>query len=401
MKKQLLILGVLTLGLTLFAQELKHDTLVINIEVPVRVFKGGKFVDNLTIDDFEVYEDGKLQKVEAVYLIKKKSIERKEEKRKFVPQTSRSFYLFFEVTEYTARMGDALNYFIQNVLFPGDNLAVVTPMKTYRMKDETFKVLPKEEVVNQLKGILRREALIGSSEYRTAVDEVTRLAKELSSPEQGQNEFSTGEYRGMELDEKLTRYMDLLAKLEQMRSVDQKKLLGFAEYLKEKEGQKYVFLFYQREFIPQIEQKVLHQMMSNNQDRQDILFTLSDLFNSYRRDISFDVDKVKQAYADSSVSIHFLFFAKPAKYVSGVYMEEHSEDIFNAFREIAKATGGFTESSSNPVSLLQRAVEASENYHLLYYSPANYTRDGKFRKIKVNVKNKNLRITHRVGYFAN
>jgi len=399
-KNTFLLIGVLTLSLVLFSQELSHDTLVVNIEVPVRVYKSGKFIDRLTIDDFEVYEDGKLQKTEAVYLIKKKNIERKEEKKKFAPQTSRSFYLLFEVTEYTPRMGEALNYFIQDVLASGDNLQIVTPVKTYRLKSERLEILPKKLIANQLKEILRRDAITGSSEYRSAVNDVARLAQELS-PAQGRSELSTSEYTGMALDEMLSRYRNLIERLEQTRSIDQKKLLDFAEILKNKEGQKYVFLFYQREYIPQISKKVLNQIMSTSQDRPDILLTLSELFDYYRRDSSFDVEQAKQAYADSSVSIHFLFFTKPARYIPGVHMEEHSEDIFNAFKEIAEASGEFTESSSNPVFLLQKAVDASENYYLLYYSPANYKRDGKFKKIKVKIKNGNYRISHRSGYFAN
>ena len=400
MKNTFLLIGVLTLSLVLFSQELSHDTLVVNIEVPVRVYKSGKFIDRLTIDDFEVYEDGKLQKTEAVYLIKKKNIERKEEKKKFAPQTSRSFYLLFEVTEYTPRMGEALNYFIQDVLASGDNLQIVTPVKTYRLKSERLEILPKKLIANQLKEILRRDAITGSSEYRSAVNDVARLAQELS-PAQGRSELSTSEYTGMALDEMLSRYRNLVERLEQTRSIDQKKLLDFAEILRNKEGQKYVFLFYQREYIPQISKKVLNQMMSANQGRPDILVTLTELFDFYRRDTPFDVDLAKQAYADSSVSIHFLFFTKAARHIPGVHMEEHSEGIFNAFKEIAEASGGFTESSSNPIFLLQKAVEASENYYLLYYSPANYKRDGKFKKIKVKIKNGNYRISHRAGYFAN
>ena len=231
MKNTFLLIGVLTLSLVLFSQELSHDTLVVNIEVPVRVYKSGKFIDHLTIDDFEVYEDGKLQKTEAVYLIKKKNIERKEEKKKFAPQTSRSFYLLFEVTEYTPRMGEALNYFIQDVLASGDNLQIVTPVKTYRLKSERLKILPKELIANQLKEILRRDAITGSSEYRNAVDDVARLAQELSPP-QGRTEFNTSEYTGMPLDEMLSRYRNLVERLEQTRSIDQKKLLEFAEILK-------------------------------------------------------------------------------------------------------------------------------------------------------------------------
>ncbi|MCK4758858.1 MAG: hypothetical protein KAT69_02370, partial [Candidatus Aminicenantes bacterium] len=107
------------------------------------------------------------------------------------------------------------------------------------------------------------------------------------------------------------------------------------------------------------------------------------------------------AYADASVAIHFLFFTKPAEYIPGIYFEEHSEDIFAPFLEISKATGGLAESSSNPQFLFEKAVEASENYYLVYYSPSNYRRDGEFKSIKVKVRGKNYRVTHRAGYFAN
>ncbi|NQT79138.1 MAG: hypothetical protein HQ555_01935, partial [Candidatus Aminicenantes bacterium] len=328
-------------------------------------------------------------------------IERKEEeKKKFEPQTSRSFYIFFQVTHYTSRMGDAVSYFIQNVLIPGDNLTVVTPMKTYRMKSETLKILPKGEVIKQLKGKLRRDALMGSSEYRSALNDITALAKEIAGIISQYNS-SPPEYRGMDLDEKLSIYKLLLEKLEHIRYVDEHILLEFAKFLKDKEGQKYVFLFYQREFIPLIEPRLLNQLISLNQERQDILFTLSDLFEFYRRDISIDVNQVKQVYADSSISVHFLFFTKPAEHIPGLVFEEHSEDIFAPLMEMAKATGGSTESSANPSFLFKRAVEASENYYLLYYAPLNYQKDGKFKNIKVKVKGKSYKVTHRAGYFAN
>ena len=82
-------------------------------------------------------------------------------------------------------------------------------------------------------------------------------------------------------------------------------------------------------------------------------------------------------------------------------MNEQSEDIFGPFREMSRATGGFADSSANPDYLFQQAVEASDNYYLLYYSPQKYTSDGKFKNITVRVKNKNYRVTHRLGYFAN
>ena len=85
---------------------------------------------------------------------------------------------------------------------------------------------------------------------------------------------------------------------------------------------------------------------------------------------------------------------------AGIEFNEMSNDIFGAFKEIADATGGFTTSSSNAFVSFKSAVDASENYYLLYYTPKDYKSDGKFRNIKVKVKGKNYRILHRAGYLA-
>jgi hypothetical protein len=82
-------------------------------------------------------------------------------------------------------------------------------------------------------------------------------------------------------------------------------------------------------------------------------------FQLFSRDPSFNVDAVKKAYADSSIAVHFLYLTKmPAGKVSvnqyklaeqggsltdEVILAEKSEDIYSAFNEVARATGGFGE----------------------------------------------------------
>jgi len=388
LKKIILSAAIATLSLVLFAQELTHESLVINIEIPVRVFKGSSFVDNLTIEDFEVYEDGKLQKIEAVYLIKKTSIKKKEEKKKFTPEVSRNFVLLFQTMEYLPKVGDAIEYFFNNVILPGDNLTIITPLKTYNFNSKALEVLPKEEIIKQLKSKIKKDTRMGGLEYRSLLKD---LHRQISSPD--------------EVSLSISRL--LLSRLEQLRYVDEKKLLEFADFLKTKEGQKHVYLFYQKEVLPQLDPATYAQLMSLQQDQQHLLFELLELFSHYRRDITFNVDRIKQVFSDSSISMHFLYITKlptlhdDGRIPSPIRWREQSEDIFNAFREMARATGGLTDSSSNAASAFQRAVDASENYYLIYYVPLNYTRDGKFKTIKVKIKNKNYRITHRAGYFAN
>jgi VWFA-related protein len=74
--------------------------------------------------------------------------------------------------------------------------------------------------------------------------------------------------------------------------------------------------------------------------------------------------------------------------------------FFSTLKDIAQATGGTVNSSANAASSFKKAVNASENYYLIYYNPKSYKADGKFKKITVKVKGKRYRITHRAGYLA-
>ena len=97
----------------------------------------------------------------------------------------------------------------------------------------------------------------------------------------------------------------------------------------------------------------------------------------------------------------FLPIAKKPHFVESVDFGSQPQDLFAAFKEMVQANGGFFETSSNPLSSFRKAMEAAENYYLLYYTPKNYTSDRKFKNIKVKVKNKGYRILHRAGYFSN
>ena len=390
----------------------KEVSLVVNIEVPVRVYADSKFVDNLTIKDFEILEEGVTQKIEAVYLIKKMSVERSEEKRRFNPDTKRNYFLFIEVAEYQPRIGDGLEFFINNIFAPEDTLYITTPLSTYKMKEEALQIKSRKAIVGELIKIIRGDTEQGNQEYREAIQSLSEVSKKLAvtlgaTPAQSTSAPLVNPLRGNPLDETLElemlllQYSDILAKLENLRRVDQAKMLDFAKYLKNKQGQKYVYMFYQSEFIPQIDSRIINQFRSLFNDNPAMLHSMSSLFDFFTREKSFDVDKVKMAFSDASTSIHFLFLTERPVAEEGVRMEEYSEDIFSAFREMAMATGGLVISSRNPAYAFRQALDASENYYLLYYRPKEYVVDGKFKNIEVRVKKKKYKVVHRAGYFSN
>ena len=133
-------------SLCVFSQNVAEQAIVINVEVPVRVYDNSIFVDDLTINDFEILEEGIPQKIEAVYLIKKMAVERSEEKRRFNPDTKRNYFLYFEVASYRPRIGEGLAFFINNIFSPQDDLYITTPLQTYRMKEGALQIKSKDWV---------------------------------------------------------------------------------------------------------------------------------------------------------------------------------------------------------------------------------------------------------------
>ena len=377
----------------LAAQGFQHVVSVINIEVPVRVFKGDTFVDTLGLKDFEVLENGRVQTIDAVYLIKKTEVTRGEGARTAAPRVARQFVLFFEMSEYLPEIETALDFFFAKVLLRGDSLIVVTPMHRYRLRPESLALETPAHLKANLLGKLRTDILVGNAEYVNTLRELDQSMVEVDD---------------RPLDEKMETYGVYLSRLEDLRKVDEAGLIKFADFLKGEPGQKYVYLFYQREVVPKFAPKALETLISNNMDDIALQFQLMEKFQFFKRDVAFDVEAVKKAYADSSIVVHFLFLTKsPAHNLpiessrpSELTFVEQSEDIYSAFSEIAGATGGIADTSANAASAFERAVAASENYYLIYYKPADFKPDGSFRQITVRVKSGNYRVTHRAGYIA-
>lgn len=400
MKKIIFLLILLLMTLNLSSQQEQYEVTVINVAIPIRVFDGNKFIDNLTIQDFEVYEDGNPQKIQAIYLTKKNQIERSEGTRDFMPLLSRNFFLLFQLSDYNPKLGEAIDYLFTSVLLPGDILEIMTPLKNYTLSAQALKSKPKETLAKELQGLVRKDTKVGASEYRTLMSDLKRLVRGMSGSGGITSLESDSTTQSFGLEFLLPRYRETLQKMEDLRVVDEKKFLRFAAQLKRREGQKNVFFFYQREFRPEITPRIMNQLMSMYQDKPSILGDLMDLMQFYSRDPKWNINIIKQAFADSSIFFNFIYMHKEPENVSGIRMTEQSEDIFDTFSQVAEATGGIIDSSQNPAISFKNGIKISESYYILYYSPEKYIKDGKYKSIEVKVKNRDYKITHRQGYFA-
>lgn len=109
---------------------------------------------------------------------------------------------------------------------------------------------------------------------------------------------------------------------------------------------------------------------------------------------------VLEAAQRSDTMIYTIGIADPQYYLQAIGRQYSGS---GTLKTLAKETGGRAIFPSNPKEL-QKAFDeiAAElrSQYALAYSPTNRKRDGRFRKIKIKVKRKGVRVQARKGYYA-
>jgi len=374
------------------------------VEVRVHVSAGGTFQNDLKLEDFQLLEDGRPQSVASLSLVKGGSVVRGEGGLT-APTVERSYTLLFQAVDWDPKLAGAIDYLFGNILKPGDEMTLVTPFKPYRLQRDALALKSKDELAKGMEETLRKDISRGSGEYRDLINDLKRLTKAISGgtsafDEELATDPSMDAMGGIGLEMQIDRYRSTLMKLDGIRLIDENKLVAFAESLGSVRGQKTVVLFYQREYRPEISAGTMNRLMALYQENFDILQNLMELFQFYKRETKFDVDRVKRAFADAGIDFHLIFMEKKSQRVFGATMREQSEDVFPGFVQIAKATGGTAESSQNPSTTFKRAADASNDYYILSYVPDAAAPPGVFRTIEVRVDRPGCEVVNRLGYFT-
>ena len=232
-------------------------------------------------------------------------------------------------------------------------MTLVTPLKPYQLQKNALAARSKEDLSKSMAEVLRKDISRGGGEYRSLISELKRLTRAIEAGGGTSTTFdedlesdSSTESGTFSLDMQIDRYRQSLMKLDAMRLVDESKLLAFAGSLKGVPGQKTVVLFYQREYRPEISASAMNGLMSLYQDNPDILANIMDLFQFYKREKTFDGDKVARAFADAGIDFHFIFMEKKSQRVYGATMREQSEDVLPGFTRIAAGDGRVVTATS-------------------------------------------------------
>jgi hypothetical protein len=368
------------------------------IPVSVRVFDGKELVTGLALKDFEILEDGIPRPVQALFFVHKNTIERQEADQEGQPDVSRKFYLLFQLFEYHPKLDEAIGYLFDKELLPGDSLEIQTPMRNYKLSAAAFASKPKSVLAQEMTDFVKKDIVQGSLAYNALLNDLKRHTRAIggANPMGGIETDTETEEIGLEM--LLIRYKEILSKMEALRRIDSDKFVRFAQALKNQSGQKFVFFIYQREYRPEISPSVIQRIMSTYQDAPHVLDGVQELFMSYTRNISQNTQKMRESYADSSAYFNFIFMHKAPQQLARIVMREQSEDIFKAFSAVAQATGGTVDTSQNPAAGIETALETSNKYYLLYFTPSAEAKEGIFRSLKIRVKDRDYTVVNRQGY---
>jgi hypothetical protein len=378
---------------SLFSQQQKetsqHDTIVeevnvVNVLVPVRVFDKNKPVEGLKKENFKLYENGKLQRINTFQTFSRQ-IKRDAADLKAVrgiKPEPRFFVLIFNVFDYNDDVDKGINAFFDNVYRESDKVVILTPERTFNINNSR-EMLESRPVLKKMLKLYSKKAKI----------ELNRLFKLL---EQEVQQFFETYFVDVAAKAFITNYKRLWKEFSRKYLVpDVKRFFWFADVLKKVNMEKWVIVFQQREVFPQfkarsrIEQRI-KDFISGNPTfpttplLQQMLIKLDYVFKVSQ---NFPLEKVQEAFFRANATFHVLLFRTQKSTMSQDFeYAEAVSDYENSFRAISRATGGDVILTNKLAQSLEKVSQQKDVYYILSYSPINAHNKNRKIKIKVNEK---------------
>jgi hypothetical protein len=317
------------------------------------------------------------------------------------PDFTRRISLIFQLSDYNSRLAEAMQYFFEQGLVPGDTLEIQTPTGNYGLTPEHLAAKPRAVLARELSDIVRKDIVSGNMGYNSLIRDLKRIIRQISGAGRTGLSDTEGEIDdGSSLEQLITTYAESLQQVEGMRVLNEQSLLRFGAGLKARPGMKTVYYFYQREFRPEIDSKTTNMLLLQNQDRPNVLAAVQTIFGMYSREIIMDHQRLRRVFADANATFNLLYMNKAPERIVGVNMREQSEDVFKALTSITTATGGVTDTSQNPAASMKAALAGAEACYVLYFTPSVAAPPGTFLDVNVKVKGRNYRVVYRAGYLS-
>jgi hypothetical protein len=402
------ILCVFILALNLSPAQIQgkqqEKVTVIAVEVPVRVLQKGQYVKGLTKEDFELYENGIKQQITAFGMHSRRisvPIDVSEEELKIEPE-KRFFLLIFNIFDYQDYVGEAIDYFFENIFRKGDRIIILTEGNLFPI--DTGKGVAK--VAQDIKDTLKKFKVISTAGIYSAYQDLRYEADNLLMQLRGKEPFKSLTwdqdilrfYRNYERIWTDYRNQFIIPDLELYRSVIKR--------IKYIEGEKWALCFQQRELFPKLKNegpldREIRPWVETPSDNPLITIQQRNIRSTQMQlqrlfDISgvLSAEPMKNLFMEANITFHLILLKSLRPMVEKDFeLREVSQDYEDCFRQISSSTGGHTTFSNNVVEAMEEALQTEDYYYLLVYSPKADQAEEKM-DIDVKVNKKGAHVIH-------
>jgi VWFA-related protein len=358
------------------------------VEVDARVLDAqGRFLPDLSVNDFQLFEDGKPQNV-TVFSLVNLPVERAERplfaKQPIEPdvQTNlatregRVYLLVLDDLHVQALRSNlvkrAAKRFVERYIGANDMAAVVTTGgRTETAQDFTTNQRLLLSAIDKFMGRKLRSSVMNRIEEEARTRGVRGANERINDPD----DFE----RGYQARNTLTT------------------LKNVAEYLENVRGRRKAVVFFSEGIDYDIND------VFNNRDATTIMdATRETIAAATRANVSiYGIDaRGLTNMGDDSIEIGS-FPDDPTLGLGPMALQNELRLGQDSLRVLAEETGGFAAVNTNDMDgAFQRVVDDNSSYYVLGYYPANDRRDGRFRKIEVKVNRPGVTVDARRGYVA-
>lgn len=380
-------------------EQLQEKVTVTAAEIPVRVLQDGQPVKGLTKDDFELFENGIPQRINAF-----ETVSRKVSAPQALSQQDRLFILIFNIFDYNDEVGEAIDYFFENFFRPNCRIIIVV--------EDRLLNIPRgqgvTDLILSLKETLKKYKQLSTLDTYRAFDRLNAEAERILGVLRIQAQVGADVYRAI-INFYESYHNIWIAYRKQFLAPDLALYQSIVERAKHLGGEKWAICFQQREMFPMLKhQSSLERTISewvdgavNPQDQINARFIRAkqmDMQRDFNISSAFPADDLRRLFMEANITFHLVLLRSLRTLgYQDFELREVAQDYEACFKDISRSTGGLTVFSNKAAEALADAALKEDYFYLLVYSPED-NEDQKERDIEVRVKREEVEVVYLDSY---
>lgn len=253
-----------------------------------------------------------------------------------------NYVLVLQMIEYDAQLQHMLSYFFEKILKPQDNLALITPIKPYKMSPQTRVKYPLEKLVEALAGYLKKDIAQYGSTYMPVLSQLTQDIRDITRALSGDSDPNLKTY--------FLNYRNGIKNLNILRRLNESFFLNLAQSFRNDPAPTTMFVFCQQIHRAIPNRTIMDRINRNN----DLKMYTMELFQPQVNEVKFDVEKVGAALREAKITLHFFYLLGDSDSGYQYDLMEHTGEVFGYLSDVAKFTDGDVQNSRNPESALKK-----------------------------------------------